>query len=432
MHSRKSHADEFRQLIEQCVNERILADFPIHGNTSWTPHRLATTALLWCWSSKQTLMQRFFEARDVVGRLLETKLPRCWQGFIKKLRADHPQLIGTLLQTLRTQSLAISRKYQSVAGRHVFSVDGTRLELPRTEDNELVYGTMQHQGQNASHPTLWLTLVWDVGSRLPWDWRHGPTNSSERHHFAEMLEDLPPRSIITADAGYQGYELWNSVIEQGHDFVIRVGGNVRLLNEYWEVSIADDLVYLWPDRVQRQQRAPLKVRLLRIETDKEPIFLVTSILDPEELSLKAAAEIYRQRWGVEVFFREHKQTFEQSRLRSHAARNVGVELDWSLLALWIVKLSGVRELDRQDRTPEELSVKGALRAIRDEITRLQPIPEKSLCLRLAAVKDDGYRRRNKQSRNYPRKKKRRKPPGPPRVSVMSPKTRNLLRSMRLE
>lgn len=30
------------------------------------------------------------------------------------------------------------------------------------------------------------------------------------------------------------------------------------------------------------------------------------ILDPVELSLKAAAEIYRQLWGVEVFFREHK------------------------------------------------------------------------------------------------------------------------------
>lgn len=60
--------------------------------------------------------------------------------------------------------------------------------------------------------------------------------------------------------------------------------------------------------------------------------------------------------------------------------------------------------------PEELSVKGAVRAIRDEITRLKPIPEKSLCLRLAAVKDNGSRRRNKQSRNYPRKKKRRKPP----------------------
>lgn len=161
------------------------------------------------------------------------------------------------------------------------------------------------------------------------------------------------------------------------------------------------------------------------------MYLVTSILNSLELSRAQAAEIYRQRWGIELFFRGHKQIFERERLRSHSPQNVPVELDWSILALWVVKLLGVRELQQHNRRPDELSVKGVLQAIREEMECWRPAPAKNLFARLAAIKDDGYRRRDKRSRNYPRKKKCGKPPGPPRVRVMSEEQRNQLRAIRL-
>lgn len=431
MNSRRSQADDLRCVIGQCVEEQILSQFAIHGNTSWTPHRLSVTALLWSWSSKAALTQRFREARGIAESLLQTDLPQHWQGFLKKLRADHSSLKQTMMQTLRKQSQEISERHQIVEGRPLLAVDGTRLELPRTRDNEQTYGTMQHPGQNRSRPTLWLTLVWDVGSRLPWDWRRGPTDSSERQHFLEMIDALPAHSIVTADAGFQGYDLWRLMLERGHDFVIRVGGQVHLLHEYWDVTLAEDLVYLWPARAQQRQLPPVKLRLLRVETEEEPVYLVTSILSSRKLPPAKVAEIYRQRWGIELFFREHKQTFERDRLRSHSARNVPVELDWSLLGLWIVKLLGTRRLLQHQRRPEELSVNGALQAIRDEMVTLRPSPDKQLLVRLAAVKDDGYFRRNKRSRNYPRKKKRRKPAGPPKIHIMNDQQRNQLKQMKL-
>jgi len=270
-----------------------------------------------------------------------------------------------------------------------------------------------------------------VASRTPWDWRSGPSDCSERHHLLEMLDELPEHSIITADAGFQGYEVWRRLLEAGHDFVIRVGGHVHLLHEYWDVTRQDDRVYLWPKHAREDDQPPLELRLLQVETDDEPMYLVTSMLSSRKLSYKKATEIYRRRWGIEIFFREHKQTFERERLRSHAARNVGVELDWSLLALWIVKLLGIVGLQVHDHGPDELSVKGALRAIREEMDSLRPLPAKSLWTRLAAIKDDGYVRRDKRSRNYPRKKKRGKPPGPPKVRVMNDEEWNQLRDLNL-
>ena len=47
-------------------------------------------------------------------------------------------------------------------------------------------------------------MLWHVGSGLPWDWRTGPSDSSEREHFQEMLGSLPSGALLTADAGFMG------------------------------------------------------------------------------------------------------------------------------------------------------------------------------------------------------------------------------------
>jgi hypothetical protein len=187
------------------------------------------------------------------------------------------------MRTLRTQSQEISQRQQIIKGRPLLVVDGTRLELPRTADNEQFFGTTGQSGQARLRPSTWLTLLWDVASRTPWDWRSGPSDSSERHHLLEMLDELPERSIITADAGFQGYEVWRRLLEAGHDFVIRVGGHVHLLHEYWDVTRQDDRVYLWPEHAREDDQPPLELRLLQVETDDEPMYLVTSMLSSRKI-----------------------------------------------------------------------------------------------------------------------------------------------------
>ena len=77
---------------------------------------------------------------------------------------------------------------------------------------------------------MWLTLFWHVGTGLPWVWRIGPSDSSERQHLAEMLPELPKNTPIAADASVKGHDVWNAVLTAEHCFVIRSGANVRLGN----------------------------------------------------------------------------------------------------------------------------------------------------------------------------------------------------------
>jgi len=152
------------------------------------------------------------------------------------------------------------------------------------------------------------------------------------------------------------------------------------------------------------------LRLIVIHDGKQPVYLVTSVLTKGRLSDKQAIEIYRYRWGIELFFRTFKQTFGRTKLRSHSAENAQLELDWSLAALWSICLLGQRELVRGGEAPAQLSAAAAIKAVQTTMRdyRVRPeSPEETLSSMLAIAVLDGYKRSSsKTSRDYPRKKQR--------------------------
>ena len=107
-------------------------------------------------------------------------------------------------------------------GLVVFGMDGSRIDLPRTKSHEQASApsrtpsrrTKTARGKrrapsrqkHASHPQLWLTTLFHVSLHLPWNWRIGPADSSERSHVLDMLETLPDASLLLGDAGFVGYD----------------------------------------------------------------------------------------------------------------------------------------------------------------------------------------------------------------------------------
>ena len=66
--------------------------------------------------------------------------------------------------------------------------------------------------------------------------------------LAQMIDALPARALVTADAGFVGYEYCKALIDSGRHLLIRVGANVKLLKNVGFVKEKNGLVYLWPDR----------------------------------------------------------------------------------------------------------------------------------------------------------------------------------------
>ena len=131
---------------------------------------------------------------------------------------------------------------------------------------------------------MWITMLWHAGLGLPWNWRTGPSDSSERDHLLQMIPSLPVGSLVAGDAGFVGYAYWKALLDAGHSFVIRVGSNVKLLKNLGYVKGGSDLVYLWPDAVAAKDLPPLALRLVVVHNGKHPVYLVTNVLDAQELS----------------------------------------------------------------------------------------------------------------------------------------------------
>jgi hypothetical protein len=282
-------------------------------------------------------------------------------------------------------------------------------------------------------PQMWLTLVWHVGIRLPWCWKLGPSFSSERAHVETLLDEsrFPENTLFCADAGFIGYEFWRAIIDKNHSFLIRVGGNVRLLKHLSVIRQSGDIVYCWPDQAMKKERPPLVLRLLCFHDGRGEVYLVTNVLDEKELTTKQASLIYRRRWGIELQFRSLKQTYGRAKLRARTPEIAEVELHWSLLGLTMLQLLAVKEQTRAGEPADKTSIAAVLRIIRSMMAgRSEKRPASaSLGKRLQNATTDSYQRcSKKRSRNYPRRKEE-PSTGPPIIRAATAKQRALARKI---
>jgi hypothetical protein len=443
-----------KQVVDELAPPKLFRGIACRSEATWKPRMLVAAVLFLLTSGEKTLSRGFKRSRKVVAKIFRWQSPPggSYQGFVKQLKKWHEDLKWALVIHLHTLTKERLPEQWTIAGFVVIAGDGSRVELARTRSLESAYSPQKKrpsqrktrrktsgrkgrvraraarkksQAQSAesirkktNSPQMWLTLLWHVGSGLPWDWRTGPSNSSERAHLEEMLPGLPENALITADAGFVGYEFWSKILQAGHHFVIRVGANVRLIRDLGYARQHASTVYLWPDKQAKTHQPPLALRLIVLHDGRQPVYLVTD-LPKHELRDRHAAEIYRARWGIELFFRTFKQTFGCRKLRSHSADNAPWELDWSLIGLWCVCLWGQLELAQKGQDPTRLSAAKAIAAFQDTLRDYRVRPEDladTLGHRLQrALLDDEAKTQSKASRNYPRKKQRERT-GPPKLT----------------
>ncbi len=171
----------------------------------------------------------------------------------------------------------------------------------------------------------------------------------------------------------------------------------------------------------KRRESPLVLRLVTAHTGRHPAFLVTSVLSTRELTDQQVIELYARRWGIELFYRHLKQTFQRRKLRSARAEHAHFELEWSLAGLWAMALYALVANRAGDLPPPRLSIAGTLRAFRRVLRDyLHPCERgRGLCDTLKKAVIDDYSRGPKASRDYPRKKQER-PPAAPRILNASP------------
>lgn len=394
-------------------------DLKQHGNTAWKYNLLLRTSLLWMISERRNWRRRFAQVAAQWSLSADSGKALTFEGFLKAVRREYEIMTSRMTARLRQVMFEIASELRQTAGRDVFAVDGTSLEMPRTRSNQEFFcgDDVDIDNENGSEcgwkltPQMQLTTLWHVGLGVPWSWCASPGNTDERNDLRAIVGELPPGAVLVADAGFVGYDLWQVVFDADVDLVVRVGATVHLIEGLEPVEGRKDLYSFWPQSARRAGHQPQLMRLVKTVLGKTEAYLLTNVHDVSVLSDDDVVAIYKARWGVEVFYRGLKQTFSRRRLLGRTPDSALAELNLSLLSLWMLHLLGTFESKQYQEQAElpSLSTIGLLDAFRDAMTMKYYPDGESLKSVLANAQLDNYEReKDKQSRRYPRKNQQKK------------------------
>jgi hypothetical protein len=361
---------------------------------------------------------RFEEAREYyVAMYPHGKRPgKSHEGFLAAL-ARLPRYFFKAVQPVLRQRLAkVLERVWYVDGWIPFGVDGSRLALPRYAKLEQHFGT----AGTGDFPHMWVTSIVHLPTGVPWSWRFGRSDASERHQFCALVPTLPERSLLMADAGFVGYDVWETLLKHDRHFVIRLGSNVQLYADYKvETDFEEGLVYLWP--ISQPKKKPLQLRLVRLPAHgncKHDVWLATNT-DQKELSRETISKMFRLRWQHEVFYRTYKCTLNKTKLSSRTTKQVIREVEMAMLAVQLFLAQAAWAVGRKDAT-RTASPAEAVRLLHREwryLLKHGQLQQRYL-ERLANARREHRPKRTsaKNYRDWPRKRQH-KAPGRPRIDV---------------
>ena len=408
---RNRYRDELTAEFDALFPAHLFRGWPRHGNEDWTPRKVLWVSLIMFWVAGKTLEEQFSQARRIVKFMKpDWKVPVSYSGYVAAQIRWWPLARTVLIAALRPDE-AMGSAWR-ILGWLVLAVDGSRFECPRTTQNEAGLGCA---GRDKTAPQVFHTLLWHVGTGLPWDFRLGPGTDSERRHLLEMLAQLPEKTLLTADAGFVSYVLCVLLTEARHRFVMRIGANKTLIEGLEADETRENIVYLWPQ--DAQSGPPLKLRRICFRSKSGlPVVLITNVLEEEVLSDDDAKELYQSRWGIEVYFRHLKQTMDSKTLLSRTPPTARNEHTWRILSFWALQRLLAGHQIAAGQNPRRFSAARARREIREVLQLMQQgLWGPSLAKRALTSQIDTYQRKSQKTTRAWARKKNDQPPKPPKT-----------------
>jgi len=443
--------------------QRLFQTIELHGNVKWKAEEVAVQALIWSLLETKNVTNAFEECLEICQELGLENIAKTYGSFMNVITRYREMFATTLGGQFQSLAKEAGGRFFRSDGWVPIAFDGSRVTAPRTVSNEKAlcapnygkgvrakYGKKLSKGmrrkQNeknkpqAPAPQAWVTLFYHMCLRLPWSWRLGPSNSSERDHAKEILaqEKFPKNTLFCGDAGFVGYPIWSSILQAGGHFLIRVGGNVKLLSEQADIKRLDNnIVLCWPKQRMNSGDPPLRLRLVKVTVGKTSMWMLTSIVDRAQLTKKQIVRFYKMRWGIEVEFRGLKETLGKRKLRCRNSDRLISELDWAIRSMAIAELLATRQQVRDTRwqrsknkyTPRDRSLARTMRALRKCLSHLSRSPKENKCLFMELSKARVQRCKNKTDKRarFRPKNPHKKPLGDPEVCSMTEFERDKLK-----
>lgn len=280
--------------------------------------------------------------------------------------------------TARLQRHAAQSRWH---GHRVVVVDGTGVSMPDTASNQHEWPQQSGQTPGCGFPQARLCACFCLQSGALLSYRLGSRKRQELPLLREQWGTFEPDDILLGDKGFCSYyDVWQLQRRQVESvFTLARRKPVEAASAMARLG-QDDLLIRWPKppwnkRLSYARKAweqlpdALTLRQIKV-TVQEPGFrvksyyLVTTLTDAERYPAKDLADLYYQRWDVELFFRDIKTTMGMDILRCLTPEMVKKEI----LMHWIVynslRLLMCQAAKQRNMRPRTISFKTSLQALR--------------------------------------------------------------------
>jgi len=314
-------------------------------------------------------------------------------------------------------------------GRHTLLADGSTATMADTPPNQEAYPQNVAQKPGLGFPIVRLVLLLSLATGMVHSMALGPyagKETGETALFRQLLAGVDPRTIFLSDRYYCSYFLLAMALLGQRDFVVRLHQRRTVdLSNAQRLGAGDHLVVWtrpqrpdWMDQASYEQiPESMTVRLIEVQVEKpgfrvKSLWVVTTLTDAKEYPKEEIADIYRQRWLVELDIRAIKKTMGMDVLRCKSPEMVRGEIWTCLLAYNLIRKALLEAAYESGLSPRELSFTTAMQTIAASLQALAEASEE-LVARLIAAQISSLAEQivgNRPDRVEPRAVKRRSKP----------------------
>lgn len=266
--------------------------------------------------------------------------------------------------------------------RRVIVVDGTGVSMPDTIENQEVWPQSASQKPGCGFPTARICACFSLTSGALLSYALGNKKSHELRLFRQLWDIFKPGDIFLGDKGFCSYFDIARLQERGVDSVVTLARRapVRMLRSLKKLG-TDDLLITWQRPVyntslaySKEQReslpAELTLRQIRVSVPYpgfrvQHFYIVTTLLDAIQYPATELADLYFQRWDVELFFRDIKTTMGMDVLRCQTPEMIRKEILMHFIAYNCIRQLMSEAAQEADLAVRKISFKGSLQALRN-------------------------------------------------------------------
>jgi hypothetical protein len=154
----------------------------------------------------------------------------------------------------------------------------------------------------------------------------------------ELCADIRSGEIVVFDKAYIDYRHLKELTDRGIFWVSRAKDNMSFSivkrNKHSGMVLKDVLVRLKGNKSQKAYPLLLRMITARVEVDGR-LVIMTFLSNNMEWSASSICELYEGRWGVEVFFKQIKQTLQLSDFLGHSENAIRWQV-WTALLTYII------------------------------------------------------------------------------------------------